>query len=170
MSSWIAVSVAIPLSLGLGTSFTALRPGAIDWHRRLRKPKYNVPHEALLPLFAFLYTIGGIGAYLVCNEMILARHTPELVAARAGRLGLGFYWLGLTFTVFWPRLLAFGPSLKLALADMAVGGLFMFLAMIQFFRLTVVGGLLMLVCFASVTALGTWNAVLVEIERSGLPL
>ncbi|KAJ2815582.1 hypothetical protein IWW50_006782, partial [Coemansia erecta] len=151
--------------IGLCTSFTALRPEAVDWHRRLRKPKYNAPHQALLPLFAFLYTIGGIGAYLVCNEMILARHTLELVAAQAGQLGLGFYWLGLTFTVFWPRLLAFGPSLKLALADVVVGGLFMFLAMIQFFRLTVAGGLLMLVCFASIAALGTWNAALVEIER-----
>ncbi|KAJ1834247.1 hypothetical protein IWW55_003378 [Coemansia sp. RSA 2706] len=169
MSSWLAVSVAVPLSIGLGTSFTVLRPGAIDWHRRLRKPKYNAPHPALLPLFAVLYTLGGISTYLVSNEMILAQHTSELVAARAGQLGLGFYWLGLTFIVFWPRLLAFGPSLKLALADVVVGGVFMLLAMVQFFRLTAAGGLLMLLCFGSLAALGTWNAALVQIEQTALP-
>ncbi|KAJ2381078.1 hypothetical protein H4S02_006376, partial [Coemansia sp. RSA 2611] len=70
-----------------------------------------------MPLFALVLALEGIAAFLVSNEMILARHTPELVAVRAGQLGLRFYWLQLTFLIFWPALLAFGPSLKLALAN-----------------------------------------------------
>ncbi|KAJ2082257.1 hypothetical protein H4R24_001703 [Coemansia sp. RSA 988] len=170
MSSWFALSVALPLSIGLCTSFSALRPEAIDWHRRLRKPKYNAPHSSLLPLFVLMYTIGGTGAYLVSNEMMLAQHTPELVAARAGQLGLGFYWLALTFIVLWPRMLAFGPSLKLALVDLTVGGLFQFLAMIQFFRLTAMGGMMLLMCFLGTVALAVWNGALIQTERDALPL
>ncbi|KAJ2607816.1 hypothetical protein H4S08_004684, partial [Coemansia sp. RSA 1365] len=146
-----------------------LRPEAVDWHRKLRKPKYNAPHSLLLPLFVFMYTIGGTGAYLVSNEMTLAQHTPELVAAQAGKLGLGFYWLGLTFIVLWPRMLAFGPSLKLALADLTIGGVFQFLAMIQFFRLTAIGGLMLLVCFFGTAALAIWNGALIQTERDALP-
>ncbi|KAJ1721467.1 hypothetical protein LPJ61_006038 [Coemansia biformis] len=170
MSSWLGVSVAVPLGLGLATSFAALHPAAVDWHRRLRKPRYNAPHGALMPLLALVYTAGGVGSYLVSSEMELARHTPELRAAQAGKMGLGFYWLGLTFVVFWPRLVAFGPSLRLALADLATGTVLQFLAMIEFFRLTAVGGLLMLVCFAVSAGLATWNGALVLVERDGLPL
>ncbi|KAJ2161766.1 hypothetical protein GGF46_001185 [Coemansia sp. RSA 552] len=167
MSNWFGVSVAVPLGIGLCTTFAALRPGSADWHLRLRKPRYNAPHEALLPIFVLLFTLGGIGSYLVANEMTLAQHTPAPVAARAGQLGLGFYWLGLTFAAFWPRLMAFGPSLVLALADLGVGGMFYVLAMVQFFRLSILGGLLLLVCVGGIAGLATWNAALVQIEREG---
>ncbi|KAJ1964484.1 hypothetical protein GGI12_001404 [Dipsacomyces acuminosporus] len=161
MSTWLGVSVAVPLGIGLCTSFGALRTGASEWHIRLRKPKYNVPHSALLPVFCILYTFQGIASYLVANEMVVPQKTAELVAARAGHLGLGFYWLQLTFLVFWVPLLAFGPSLKLATADIGGSAVFQLLAMIEFFRLSVSGGLIMLVSFLATTALTFWNAALI---------
>ncbi|KAJ2795469.1 hypothetical protein H4R21_005099 [Coemansia helicoidea] len=169
MSSWVVVSVGVPVGLGLATSYAPLHPTAADWYRRLRKPRYNAPHNILLPALAVAYTAGGIGSYLVAGEMELARHTPELRAAQAGRLGLGFYWLGLTLAVLWPRLLAFGASPHLALADLAAAALLQLLAMIQFFRLTATGGLLMLLCFGVSAALATWNAALVLIRHDALP-
>ncbi|KAI8320765.1 hypothetical protein GQ54DRAFT_207734 [Martensiomyces pterosporus] len=166
MSAWLGLSIAVPLGIGLGTSFGALRPGASEWHIRLRKPTYNAPHAALLPVFCLLYTLQGIASYLVANEMVVPHKTPELVAARAGHLGLGFYWLQLTFLVFWPPLLAYGPSLKLAIADIAVSTLFQLLAIVQFFRLTVAGGLVMLLCFFATAALTAWNAALIKSSRA----
>ncbi|KAJ2056870.1 hypothetical protein GGI17_005961 [Coemansia sp. S146] len=170
MSSWSVLSVAVPLGLGLYASFGALRSGASEWHTRLRKPKYNPPHSALMPLFALLFTLEGIAAFLVSNEMVLARHTPEFVAVRAGQLGLGFYWLQLTFLIFWPALLAFGPSLKLALANITVAMLFHLAAMVEFFRLTVSGGMMMLLCFFVISALTAWNAALIQARSGILPL
>ncbi|KAJ2780933.1 hypothetical protein H4R18_003180 [Coemansia javaensis] len=170
MSTWLSVSVAVPLCLGVGPSFAVLRPEAADWHRRLRKPRYGVTHGALLPLVALVSVVGGIGAHLAASEAELARHTPELRAARVGQVGLGFYWLGLTFLALWPRLVALGPSLRLALADVAVGGLLQLVATVQFFRLTAAGGLLLLLCFSASAALAAWNAALVAAERESLPL
>ncbi|KAJ2888141.1 hypothetical protein IWW38_004996 [Coemansia aciculifera] len=170
MSSWSGLSVAVPLVLGLYASFGALRSGASEWHTRLRKPKYNPSHAALMPIFALILTLEGMATYLVSNEMVLAQHTPELVAVRAGQLGLGFYWLQLTFLIFWPALLAFGPSLKLALANITVSMLFHLVAMVEFFRLTVAGGLLMMLCFFLVLAFAAWNAALIHPGTGLLPL
>ncbi|KAJ2458159.1 hypothetical protein GGF42_002244 [Coemansia sp. RSA 2424] len=170
MSSWVGLSVAVPLGLGLYASFGALRSGASEWHARLCKPRYNPPHSVFMPIFALILTLEGIAAYLVSNEMILAQHTPEFVAVRAGQLGLGFYWLQLTFLIFWPALLAFGPSLKLALANVTVAMLFQLAAMVEFFRLTVAGGMLMLLCFFVVSALTAWNAALIQTRGGLLPL
>ncbi|KAJ2697254.1 hypothetical protein FB645_005969 [Coemansia sp. IMI 203386] len=161
MSSWSALSIAVPLGLGMALAHGGLRGGSIGWYNRLRKPRYNPPHSVLLPLLAGIYTLQGIASYLVANEMILAQHTVESVATRAGQLGLGFYWLEITFLVFWPMLMSY-ESLKLALADLVVAVGFQFLAMVQFFRLSVVGGLIMLVCFFALSALGVWNAALVQ--------
>ncbi|KAJ1999820.1 hypothetical protein GGI04_004412 [Coemansia thaxteri] len=160
----------MPLGVGLIASLGALRSDASDWHNRLRKPKYNPPHWALMPTFALIYTLEGIAAYLVSNEMMLAHRTPEDVAARAGQLGLGFYWLHLTFLIIWPALLASGTSLKLALANITVAMLFLLAAMVEFFRLTVGGGMLMLLCFFAVSTLTAWNAALIQTRGGLLPV
>ncbi|KAJ2743259.1 hypothetical protein GGI20_003887 [Coemansia sp. BCRC 34301] len=122
-----------------------------------------------MPAFALLFTLEGIAAYLVSNEMTLAQHTPEFVAVRAGQLGLGFYWLHLTFLMLWPALLAFGPSLKLALANITVAMLFQLAAMVEFFRLAVAGGVLMLLCFFAISTLTAWNAALIQTRGYMLP-
>ncbi|KAI9505496.1 hypothetical protein GGI25_001000 [Coemansia spiralis] len=170
MSTWIGLSVAAPLGIGLCASYSALRPGASGWHRRLRKPKYNASHSSLLPLFAAIYAIEGIATCLVSNEMVVGHSTRELVAAQAGHWGLGFYWLSLTFLVFWPALIASESWLEIAMADIAVAGVFQFLALVQFFRLTTIGGLLQLLCFFVTLALGVWNAALIQTSREVLPL
>ncbi|KAJ2241437.1 hypothetical protein GGI13_007333 [Coemansia sp. RSA 455] len=123
-----------------------------------------------MPLFALIFTLEGIAAFLVSNEMMLARHTPEFVAVRAGQLGLGFYWLQLTFLIFWPALLAFGPSLKLALANITVAMLFQLAAMVEFFRLTISGGMMMMLCFFAISTLTAWNAALIQARSGILPL
>ncbi|KAI7822830.1 hypothetical protein BX661DRAFT_200341 [Kickxella alabastrina] len=174
MSSWSALSIAVPLSVGLGLSFNSFRRSSSSWHNQLRKPKYNIPHRHLLPVFAGLYTIQGLAAYLASNEMMLSHHTPEYTAVRAGQLGLGFYWLGLTFLAFWPMILASsatfgGWGLRWALVDLVVAVGFEFLAMVQFFRLGVGGGLMMLACFLVLAALALWNAALVQASGLFLP-
>ncbi|KAJ2844881.1 hypothetical protein IWW36_005012, partial [Coemansia brasiliensis] len=166
MSSWLALSIAVPVGIGLSTSISVLQPGAVSWYYRLRKPKYNIPFQALLPGFALLYTLCGISAYLATNEMILAQHTQELKAVRAGQLGMGSFWLGLTFAVFWPRMLALGPSLKLALANGAVASIWLLIATVQFFQLTIASGMLMLTCVAMFCGLGWWNVSLVQMETA----
>ncbi|KAJ1933036.1 hypothetical protein EC988_009253 [Linderina pennispora] len=158
MSSWIVPAVFVPVALGVGTSFKALSNS--DWHTRLRKPKYNAPHASLLPVLVLLYTLQGIGSYLVSNEMVVGDYTAELVAQIAGQAGLGFFWLQLTFLAFWPRLLACG--VRLALADLCVAVVVQVLGMIQFFRVSVAGGLLMLVSLLGCVALGVWNLALVR--------
>ncbi|KAJ2782007.1 hypothetical protein GGI15_003055 [Coemansia interrupta] len=175
-------TAGVPLCAGMGLAFSALRPSAAGWHNRLRKPKYNIEHRMLMPLFAAIYTLQGLAAYLATNEMMLAQRTSETIATRAGQLGLGFYWLGLTFLVFWPPIIGYesshspghghghGWALKLAMVDMAVALGFQFLAMVQFFRLTAVGGLIMLLVFFAMKALGVWNAALVQKSGYLLPL
>ncbi|KAJ1802452.1 hypothetical protein LPJ75_006183 [Coemansia sp. RSA 2598] len=177
MSSWSALSIAVPLGLGMALAHGGLRESSIGWYNRLYKPKYNPPHRLLLPLFAAIYALQGIASYLVVNEMILAQHTAEPIATRAGQLGLGFYWLEITFLIFWPMVISYessrqcsGWALKLALVDLVVAVGFQFLAMVQFFRVSVVGGLIMLVCFFALSALGVWNAALVQKSGYLLPL
>ncbi|KAJ1722441.1 hypothetical protein LPJ53_003125 [Coemansia erecta] len=182
MSSWSALSIGVPLCAGMGLAFSTLRPSAAGWHNRLRKPTYNIEHRMLMPLFAAIYTLQGLAAYLATNEMMLAQRTSEMIATRAGQLGLGFYWLGLTFLVFWPSIIGYesshspghghghGWALKLAMVDIVVALGFQFLAMVQFFRLTAVGGLIMLLVFFAMTALGVWNAALVQKSGHLLPL
>ncbi|KAJ2448819.1 hypothetical protein EV183_005237 [Coemansia sp. RSA 2336] len=170
MSSWLAVSLAVPVGIGLGTSFSVLQPRAAGWYHRLRKPTNNVPFQALFPGFALLYTLCGISAYLAINEAMLAQNTQALKAVRAGQLGMGSFWLGLTFAVFWPRMLAWGPSLKLALANGVVAGMWFLVAAVQFFRLTVAGGMLMLACVAMLGGLGWWNASLIQMQAAPLSL
>ncbi|KAJ1738825.1 hypothetical protein LPJ68_005235, partial [Coemansia sp. RSA 1086] len=89
---------------------------------------------------------------------------------RAGQLGMGSFWLGLTFAVFWPRMLALGPSLKLALANGVVANMWFLVAATQFFQLTIAGGMLMLSCVVMFGTLGWWNASLVRMEAAPLSL
>ncbi|KAJ1642484.1 hypothetical protein LPJ64_005672 [Coemansia asiatica] len=176
MSSWSALSIAVPLGLGMSLAHRWFRSESIGWYNRLRKPRYNPPHRLLLPSLALIYVLQGISSYLAANEMILAQHTSEPVATRAGQLGLGFYWLEITFLIFWPLLISYesqmgsGWMLKLALVDLVVAVGFQFLAMVQFFRLSVIGGLVMLACFFALTTLGIWNAALVQKSGYLLPL
>ncbi|KAJ2846432.1 hypothetical protein GGI22_006248 [Coemansia erecta] len=172
MSSWIGLSIGLPLSIGLGASYKALRPGSSGWHSRLHKPKYNVPHSLLLPLFAGLYTVEGMATYLVSNEMVLGgTNSREAVAVQAGHWGLGFYWLSLTFLFFWPALVASGPMfVKAAMANISIAAVLQLLALVQFFRLTVAGGLLHLVCLLVTQTLAVWNAALIRKSRIRLPL
>lgn len=170
MSSWFGVSVAIPLGVGIFTSFEALRSRASGWHTRLRKPQYNPPHASLLPLLAFVYTLEGMATFLVSNEMVLAQHTSdELLAVRSGHLALRFYWLHWSLLAIWPVLLAYGPSLNLAMADLCLSVVWLFASMIECFRLSTGGGLLMLLCLFVILPLAVWNGALIQIRRSTLP-
>ncbi|KAJ2654625.1 hypothetical protein IWW48_005989 [Coemansia sp. RSA 1200] len=173
MSSWLGLSVGIPLGIGLGASYKALRPGASGWHSRLHKPKYNVPHSMLLPLFTALYTIEGVATYLVSNEMVLGNSSNQetAVVVQAGHWGLAYYWLSLTFLVFWPALVASGPMyVKAAMADISLAVVLQLLALVQFFRLSTAGGLLHLLCFFVTHTLAVWNLALIQKSRARLPL
>jgi len=117
----------------LGSFFTA--PAIPVWYASLKKPWFNPPGWLFGPVWIGLYALMGVAAYLIWEEGIGKKEVKIALIIFALQLILNALWSILFFGV---------QSPKLALIEIVILWLFIFLTIWKFAKISSLAGLLLL--------------------------
>ena len=127
--SMLVVFVAVCFSAGMvGQLLVAGEPD--EWYRRLNKPDFTPPGWVFGPVWSALYLLMGIAAWTVWRRKGLS-------------LALGLFVVQLILNATWSGLFFGMQRPDLAFAEILVLWAFIFATTIEFFRVSAVGGWLM---------------------------
>jgi len=141
---WIALSFAA----GLVGSF--FQPG--EWYRALEKPPGTPPGWVFGPVWAVLYTMMGVAAWLVWKEGGLA----------ANRLSLSVFIAQLILNALWTCAFFGNQRIGLALADIVLLDILVAATMLLFWKRIPLAGILLLpylawILYATYLNFGFWR-------------
>jgi len=149
------VALAVPLFVGLISGMATSR-GVRDWYPTLVKPPFNPPSWVFAPVWTLLYLMMGGAAFLVWQRGL---ESPGV------RLALGLFLFQLLLNGLW-SILFFGMRAPgLAMVDvvllwMAIAG-----AMVSFWQVSPVAGLLLAPYQAWVTFAAVLNGAIWVLNR-----
>lgn len=147
----LVIALVGPLAIG-GLGSLATASSIPTWYRELNKPSWNPPDWVFGPAWTLLYILMGIAAWLVW------RRGWEIQSVR---VALVLFAVQLVFNLLWSVIFFGLRSPGLALAEIIILWALILATAIQFFRLDVVSGVLLLpyllwVTFASVLNGAVW--------------
>lgn len=135
----------------LALAFTAAAVGGLflpgEWYASLQKPAWNPPNWIFAPVWTFLYAIMAIAAWLVW------RHGGFVCHQKALRLFL----LQLLFNALWSPLFFGMHEPMLAFVDLVLLWLLLLGTVVSFWKISWVGGVMLLPYLAWVTFAGVLN-------------
>lgn len=151
----LVISVAIPLLVG-GLSGIATARGVKEWYPALVKPSFNPPAWVFGPVWTLLYLLMGIAAFLVWRRGWDSGPVRTALTLFLLQLILNGLWSILFFGMRSPGL-AFAEIMLLWLAILAT--------VVLFWRVTSVGGILLLPYAAWVTFAAVLNGSIWILNR-----
>lgn len=143
------INLAITLAVGaLGASATA--KSVKTWYPTLNKPAFNPPDWLFAPVWASLYILIGIAAYLVWIRRDKIVHFPRTVAIYSIQLILNLAW---SFIFFYLREIGF------ALAEILLLLIIIVINALVFYKINKWAGLIFIpyILWVSFAALLTFN-------------
>ena len=148
LAGWLVLTFA---AAAIGGFFT---PG--DWYASLKKPVWNPPNWIFGPMWATLYTMMGLAAWLVWKGGGFAGQ----------RIALSLFLLQLLFNALWSPLF-FGLHLPgLAFVDLVLLWMALLATMAAFWKSQRLAGAMLLPYLAWVTFAGTLNFALWRLNPS----
>ncbi len=155
MNEWLALAIAIAVCFGAAAlgSLPTVR-GLREWYPSLRTPSWNPPNGVFGPVWTALYLAMAIAAWLVW------RSGTDLAVA------LGLFALQLALNVAW-SLVFFGQR-NVSGAFVVVVALWLAIAatLIEFIRIDLVAGLLLVPYLAWVTFASFLNRAIARLNPS----
>jgi translocator protein len=150
---WLALALFEGIcfaAAGIGSLLTSTSVGT--WYQHLSKPSWNPPDSVFGPVWSVLFFLMGLSAWLVWTKAGLERAQSAL-AAFFGQLMLNVLWSGLFFGLRNPAA---------ALGEIAVLWLAILYALLLFWRIRTVAGVLFLpylawVSYAAVLNFKIWQ-------------
>jgi len=120
----LAFSILITLGVGAIAGFATVQ--SIDaWYASLNKPSFNPPNWLFGPLWTFLYILMGIALYLIW----------KLPASKNRNRSIEFFFFQLLLNFLWSFLFFYFHSIAIALFDIIILWVMIFLTIILFSRL-----------------------------------
>lgn len=129
----LIISIAIPLAIGfLGSYFT--RPEIDTWYQTIEKPSWQPPNWVFGPVWTTLYIMMGIAFFLVWKDESRGRNR---------KLAMIFWSMQLVLNFFWSWIFFNQHELGLALAEIIVLWIFIFITIILFGKINKIAAWLM---------------------------
>jgi translocator protein len=153
MTSLIALVVS--LLVCFGAAFVGSRFLPDDWFRRLNKPSWNPPDRVFAPVWTVLYTLMGIAAWLVWNEVGFAR----------GAVALALFVVQLALNSAWSWFFFGRHRIDQALGDILILWLALLATVIAFLRINVWAGILLLPYLVWVSFASLLNLSILRLNR-----
>ena len=120
----LAFSILITLGVGAIAGFATVQ--SIDaWYASLNKPSFNPPNWLFGQLWTFLYILMGIALYLIW----------KLPASKNRTRSIEFFFFQLLLNFLWSFLFFYFHSIAIALFDIIILWVMIFLTIILFSRL-----------------------------------
>ncbi len=129
----LIISIAIPLAIGfLGSYFT--RPEIDTWYQTIEKPSWQPPNWVFGPVWTTLYIMMGIAFFLVWKDESRGRNR---------KLAMIFWSMQLVLNFFWSWIFFNQHELGLALAEIIVLWIFIFITIVLFGKINKIAAWLM---------------------------
>jgi translocator protein len=150
----LLISIFICQCAGLVGSFFTRR-SILEWYAYINKPSFNPPNWVFAPVWASLYTLMGIAAFLVWRKGL---HTPGV------RSALIIFLLQLALNSLWSIVFFGNRSIAGGLAVIVVLWLAILSAIIRFFAISKPAGALLIPYIAWVSFAFILNAAFVVLN------
>lgn len=142
---WLGLAGWLLLCYGAAVVGGQFSPG--PWYERLDKPAWTPPGAVFGPVWALLYTLMAVAAWLVWKER----------GFRRGRAPLVLFLVQLALNVAWSALFFGARQPGLAMLDLALLWLAILATLIAFWRVRPIAGALLLPYLLWVTYAGSLN-------------
>ena len=143
----LIVSLAIPLALGaIAGMFTA--DAVPEWYESLNKPSFSPPNWIFGPAWTLLYILLGISFFLIWKTQ----------AGPKRSLAMWVYALQLLLNFAWSFIFFYFHYIGLALIEIAILWILIFLMMITFYRIKTLAAYINIPYLLWVTFAGILNA------------
>ncbi|NTE00602.1 tryptophan-rich sensory protein [Agrobacterium tumefaciens] len=143
------LSIAITLSIGALGGF-ATAQSVKTWYPLLNKPSFNPPNWLFAPVWASLYILIGIAAYLVWVKRDQVQHFPRTVA---------IYFIQLILNLAWSFIFFYLHEIGFALAEIIILLMVVILNAVMFYKTDKWAGLLFIpyILWVSFASFLTYN-------------
>lgn len=143
----LIISLVLPQLAGIVSSFFTV--SAIPtWYAAIQKPSFNPPNWIFGPVWLSLYFLMGISVYLIWQK---------LEEDKKAKTAMWLFWIHLFFNATW-SIIFFGlRSPGLALINLGVIWVFIFILMIKFWQINKWSACLLVPYFIWVSFAGVLN-------------
>jgi len=155
LTDWIALIVSIVAAFGAAAIGGLSTSESIStWYRDLRKPWFNPPDWAFGPVWAVLYLLMAVAAWLVWSENAVA---PVLVP-------LAFYGIQLALNSLWSYIFFTRRDLSKALVEIIALWIMILITTILFWNVSQLAGLMMIPYISWVSVASALNYRLLKLN------
>ncbi|KAJ9074939.1 hypothetical protein DSO57_1001414 [Entomophthora muscae] len=134
MQSSLAFCMLTPLLCGFASAWDTRSAVKSKWYQNVKKPWFNPPRYVFAPIWTYLYLSTGYALYLVQSST-----TNQL----STEWGVYLFWSQLMANILWSNLYFVKRDLELAIADIILLLALSVAAMVCFFVVNPLAGLLM---------------------------
>ncbi len=151
----LSISIAVCEMAGIIGSLFTIRK-IPTWYASLKKPSFRPPNRLFGPVWTLLYLLMGISAYLIWQEGLESLVVKEALVVFLMQLALNVVWSIAFFGFESP----FGGLIVIALLWGAI-----LLSIIEFIRLSLTAGLLLIPYIVWVSFAAVLNAAIYVLNR-----
>ncbi|KAJ9057058.1 hypothetical protein DSO57_1026087 [Entomophthora muscae] len=134
MQSSLAICMLTPLFCGFAGAWDTRSAVKSKWYQNVKKPWFNPPRYVFAPIWIYLYLSTGYALYLVQNS------TKSQISKE---WGVYLFWSQLMANILWSNLYFVKRDIELAIADIILLLALSVAAMVCFFVINQMAGLLM---------------------------